>query len=141
MILSYFLLQQDNDDRNPNEIIPISFDMYKFLENNLENFYDDKYLIQMLSQAESSGIKLLEVHGVEKSLNPNLRPEKQHTFPKQGNLKRLHIGQGRARSKRKTHDPINQAINRPSNLSQKIPGRTKIETRKKKQHAYYKQCK
>ena len=63
-------------------------------------------------------------------MNPNLRPEKQHTFPKQGNLERLHIGQGRARSKRKKPDPINQAINRPSNLSQEIPGRTKLETRK-----------
>ena len=30
MILSDFLLQQNNDDSNPNEIIPISFDMYKF---------------------------------------------------------------------------------------------------------------
>ena len=63
-------------------------------------------------------------------MNPKLRPEKLHTFPKQGNLERLHIGQGRARSNRKKPDPINQAINRPSNLSQEIPGRTKIETRK-----------
>ena len=90
MILSDFLLQQDNDDSNPNEIIPISFNMYRILENNLENFYDYKYLIQTQSQAKSSGIKLPEVHGVEKSLNPNLRPEKQHTFPKQGNLERPH---------------------------------------------------
>ena len=59
-----------------------------------------------------------------------MRPEKQHTFPKQGNLERLQIGQGRAGSKRKKPDPINQAINQPSNLSQEIPGRTKIETRK-----------
>ena len=128
MILSDFLLQQNNDDSNPNEIIPISFDMYKILENN--NFFNNKYLIQMQFQAKSSGIKLPEVHGVDKSLNPNLRPEKQHTFPKQGNLERPHIGQGRAGSKRKKPDPINQAINRPSNLSQEIPGRTKIETRK-----------
>ena len=63
-------------------------------------------------------------------MNPNLRPERQHTFPKQGNLERPHIGQGRARSKRKKPDPINQTINRPSNLSQGIPGRAKIETRK-----------
>ena len=67
---------------------------------------------------------------MRKNLDPNLRPEKQHTFPKQGNLERLHIGQGRARSKRKKHDLINQAINQPSNLSQEIPGRTKLETRK-----------
>ena len=63
-------------------------------------------------------------------MNPNLRPEKQHTFHKQGNLESLHIGQGRAGSKRKKPDPINQAINRPSNLSQEIPRRTKIGTRK-----------
>ena len=63
-------------------------------------------------------------------MNPNLIPEKQHTFPNKGNWERPHIGQGRARSKRKKSDPINQAINRPSNLSQEIPGRTKLETRK-----------
>ena len=121
---------QKNDDSNPNEIIPISFDMYQILADNLENFCTDKYLIQMQSQAKSSGIKLLEVHGMRKNLDPNLRPEKQHTFPKQGNLERPHIGQGRARPKRKKPDPINQAINWPSNLSQEIPGRTKMETRK-----------
>ena len=62
MILSDFLLQQNNDDSNPCEIIPISFDMYKILENNLNNFdknnnfSNDKCLIQMCSQAKTSGI-------------------------------------------------------------------------------------
>ena len=48
MILSDFLSQQKNDDSNPNEIIPISFDMYQVLEDNFysENFCTDKYLIQ-----------------------------------------------------------------------------------------------
>ena len=136
MILSDFLSRQNNDDSNPNEIIPISFDMYKILENNLNNFDKNnnfgngKYLIQTCSQANTCGIKLLEVHGVQKDLDPNLRPEKQHTFPKQGKLERQQIGQGRAGSKRKKPDPINQTINQPSNVSQGIPGRTKIETRK-----------
>ena len=64
--------------------------MYKILENNLNNldknnsFNGSKYLVQMCSQAKTSGIKLLEVHGIEKSLNPNLGPEKQHAIPKQG---------------------------------------------------------
>ena len=31
MVLSDFLLQQSNDDSNPNEIIPISYNTYKIL--------------------------------------------------------------------------------------------------------------
>ena len=84
----------------------------------------------MRSQAKSSGIKLLEVHGMIKNLNPNLKPEIQPTLPKQGSKNRPHVGQGRAGSKRKKPDPINHAINQASNVSQKIPGRTEIETRK-----------
>ena len=38
------------------------------------------------------------------------------------------MGKGRAGIRRKRPDPINQKINQPSNLSQKIPGRTEIET-------------
>ena len=74
--------------------------MHRILENNLENFSNDKYLVQTHSQAKFSGIKLPEVHGIEKSLNPNLRPEKQHTFPNKGNFERPYIGQGRTGSKR-----------------------------------------
>ena len=68
---------------------------------------------------------------MRKNLDPNQKPEKQHTLPKQGSLERLHIGQGRGGSKRKRPDPTDQAINQPSKLLQEIPGRTKIETRKK----------
>ena len=56
--------------------------------------------------------------------------EKQHAIPKQGSMERLHIGQGGAGSRRKRPDPLNHSINQPSYLSQKIPGRTEIETRK-----------
>ena len=34
MVLSDFLSQQNNDDSNPSEIIPISFNTYKILEHN-----------------------------------------------------------------------------------------------------------
>ena len=134
MILSDFLSWQNKDDSNHNKIIPISFDMYKILEDNLNNFDNNnnfgnsKYLIQMLSQTKTSGTKLLEVHGVEKGLNPNLRPEKQHAISKQGKSERPWIGQGRAGFKEEKPDPINQTINQPSDVSQEIPGRTKIVT-------------
>ena len=48
----------------------------------------EKYLIQMCSQGKSHGTRLPEVHGVQKELDPNLRPEKQHTMSKQGKLER-----------------------------------------------------
>ena len=78
MILSDFLSQQKTDDRNPHEIIPMSFNMYQVLENKFyleNNSCDDKYLIQTRSQAKSDSIKLPKVHGMKKNLNPNLRPE------------------------------------------------------------------
>ena len=78
MILSYFLSRQKNDDSNPHKIISISFNMCQVLD---DNYHSEKYLIQTRSQAKSSGIKLLEVHGVRKNLDPNLKPEKQHTIP------------------------------------------------------------
>ena len=84
----------------------------------------------MRLQAKSSNIKLLEVHGMRKNLDPNLKPEKQHTLPKEGSLERPHIGHRTAGSKSKRPDPINHAINQAFTSSQKIPGRTKIETRK-----------
>ena len=55
----------------------------------------------MRSQTKSGSIKLPEVHGMRKNLDPNLKPERQHTLPKQGSMERPHIGQGRAGSKMK----------------------------------------
>ena len=128
MVLSDFLSRQNNVDSNLHEIIPISFNMHKVLQEKYYNI--DSYLVQMRSQARSSGIKLPEVHGMKKNLVPSIKPEKQHANPIKGSVVKLCIGQGRAGLKRKKFDPINQTINPPSELSQKIPGKTKIETGK-----------
>ena len=73
MILSDFLSRQNNDDSNLHKIITISFNMYQILD---DNYYNEKYLVQTRSQVKSSGTKLLEVHGIGKDLDPNLKPEK-----------------------------------------------------------------
>ena len=139
MVLSDFLLQQSNDDSNPNEIIPISFNTYKILEDNRENFdkcnfNSEKYLIQTCFQAKTSGAKLPEVHGAQKELDPNLRPEKQHAISKQGKFERPQMGQGRAGSRRRKADPINQAINQPLDVTQGIQRGTRIVTGEKIAH-------
>ena len=58
---------------------------------NIEN-----YSVQTRSQARSTGIKCLEVHGMGKNLDPNIKPEKQHANPIKGSLEKPCIGQGRA---------------------------------------------
>ena len=79
MILSDFLSRQKNNDSNPHKIIPVSCNMCKILDDNYYNM--EKYLIQTRSQATSSGIKLLEVHGVGKNLDTYLKPENNMPFP------------------------------------------------------------
>ena len=79
----------------------------------------------MRSQTQSSGIKLPEVHGMRKNLDPNIKPEKQHDNPIKSSVVKLHTGHGRA--------GFNYTINQPSELSQKIPGKTEIETGKTNQ--------
>ena len=78
-----------------------------------------------------SGSKLPEVHGLQKELDPNLRPEKQHAISKQSKFERLQMGQGRPGSRRRKPDPINQAINQPLDVTQGIQRGTRIVTGKK----------
>ena len=88
MVLSDFLSRQNHDDSNPHEIIPISFNMYQVLHKKYYNIGNaENYLVQRWSQTEPSGIKLPEVHGVKKNLDPNILPEKQHTNPIKGKQK------------------------------------------------------
>ena len=66
---------------------------------------------------------------MRKNLDPNILPEKQHANPIKGSTGKPHIGQGRSGMRRRGPSPINQTIIQPSELSQKIPGTTEIETR------------
>ena len=130
MILSDFLSQQKNDESDPSEIIPISFNAYDVLEGNrnidIHKRNDEKYLIQTSSQAKTSGTKLPEVHRVRKELNPNLRPEKQNAMPKQGITEKPQIGQGRVGLRRRR--PESYHINKLSDVTGRISGGFKIVT-------------
>ena len=77
MILSDFLSRQGTDKSNPFEIILISFDKKAILNDKYYNVEgeESKYLVQTHSQTKSSGIKIPEVHGAKKDVDPNLRPE------------------------------------------------------------------
>ena len=88
MVLSDFLSRQKTDDSNPHELIPISFTLKSqednhFYQINNENDQPktDRYVVYTRSQAKSSGIKLLEIHGANKGLDPCVRPGKLKPLP------------------------------------------------------------
>ena len=92
-----------------------------------------------------SGIKLPDIHGMRKNLDPNMKLEGQHANPIKGSVVKPCISQSRVGLKRKRSASINQTINQPSELSQKIPGKTKINKKNKpstfqRSNAYYKLC-
>ena len=76
MILSDFLSRQRADRSNPHEIIPISFDMKAILNDKYYNVgKKNRYLFQTWFQSKDTGIKVPEVPGAEKGIDPNLKPE------------------------------------------------------------------
>ena len=108
MIISDFLSRQKIDDRNPCEIIPISFNVRDVLREkyyNISNMeIDDKHLVKTRSQAKSSGVKLPEVHGIENSLNPHIKPGRQKPAKVTDTrvpISKPRIGQGRAGVRRR----------------------------------------
>ena len=81
----------------------------------------------MQSLTRSSGIKLPEVHGVSKNLDPNIHPEKQNIRPLKGNeilQEKQRISQGVAEMMRRK-SPINQTT--AGETSKKVPEVWKIE--------------
>ena len=119
MVLSDFLSRQKMDDSNPDELIPISFmlssqvDSHFYRVDNKNNQLKiDRYLVQTRSQVKSSSIKLPEIHGANKGIDPHVQPGKQRPFPSlsiqtidkgppKHPIPRPRIGQGRARLRRK----------------------------------------
>ena len=53
MILSDFLSRQIEDDSDLHEIIPISFNIMKILQENYHNMIKDTYMVQTRSQAKA----------------------------------------------------------------------------------------
>ena len=60
--------------------------------------------VQMCSQAKASGIKLSEVHGVDKSINPDIKPERQ-VLKFQNPADKPKLGQGREGLRREINSP------------------------------------
>ena len=132
MILSDFPSRQKHDDSNPHEIIPISFNMHKILHEKYYNKWKSEKISStnvVSKSTKSSGIKLLEVHGVSKNLDPNIQPEKQNIRPLKGyeiSQEKPRICQGRAGMRKRSLPLIKLLLKQQKHLK-KIPEASKIE--------------
>ena len=78
MILADYLSRHRNKDLDSSELIPISFHCLNLLRNLLETEHGlEVYNIGTRSSTKASGEKPPEVHGADKPLDPNLKPEHQ----------------------------------------------------------------
>ena len=132
MILSDFLSRQMNDDSNPHEIMPISFNMCQLLD---DNYYSENYLVQTRSQAKSGGLKLPEIHGMGKNLDPNLKPENNMPCPNREIWKgHVSVREELDQEERDLIPSINQLINHPTCHENSLEDRNR--NRKNKPCAY-----
>ena len=78
MILADYLSRHRNKDLDSSELIPISFCCLSVFRSLLETEYGlEVYNIGTRSSTKASGEKPPEVHGADKPLDPNLKPEHQ----------------------------------------------------------------
>ena len=78
MILADYLSRHRNKDLDPSELIPISFCCLSVFRNLLETEHGlEVYNIGTRSSIKAIGEKPPEVHGADKPLDPNLKPEHQ----------------------------------------------------------------
>ena len=105
MILCDFLSRIKSDDSDPHNLIPIAFHQMELepIQYNpnqiLEQFYfleemgykiiaeeisqENSYMIMTRRAAKQTGANLPEVHGANKPLDPDLKPEKDKSLQKQ----------------------------------------------------------
>ena len=101
MILCDFLSRIKSDDTDPNNLIPIAFHQMELepMQYNPEeilNFFygleeleyklivdHSTYMIMTSGAAKQTGAKVPEVHGANKPLDPDLKPEKDKSLQKQ----------------------------------------------------------
>ena len=72
MIPNDFLPRQIDDDSNPHEIIPISFNIWEILQENYHQLTTDTYNVQTRAQAKAQA---------NTPTMPNAQPKKQKVTP------------------------------------------------------------
>ena len=82
MILSDYLSRHRQKDLDPSELIPISFCCLKVYRSFIDDrIGEDILFMKTRSSAKASGEQVGEVHGANKPLDPNYKPESKSKLP------------------------------------------------------------
>ena len=69
MILADYLSRHCNEDKDPSDLIPVSFCRLRDIET---------FCVGTRASMKARGEMVPEVHGIEKELDPHLKPEQQY---------------------------------------------------------------
>ena len=90
MILSDFLSRQIEDDSNPHEIIPISFNIQEILQESYHSMVTDTYNVQTRDQAKAQANAPTAVHTQPKTQKITPHSDKiPSKMKEESNMKRL----------------------------------------------------
>ena len=94
MILSDFLSTKTEDDSNPHETIPISFNIQEILQENYHHMITDTYNVQMRAQAkaQANAPTVLDTQPVTQKVTPKVAKLPIETEEKKGDIKALPSG-------------------------------------------------
>ena len=122
MILSDYLSRQRQKDLDPSELIPISFCCLRVYRSLIDDrIGEDIFYIKTRSSAKITGEEVGEVHGANKPLDPNYKPEYQ--------LKsKLPSVTGKSSPIKTPRKPILKTPTRPTPKAQTTPKSVKIQS-------------
>ena len=91
MILSDFLSRQIEDDSNPHEIIPISFNIQEIFQENYHHMITDTHNVQMRAQAkaQANAPTVQDTQPVMQKVTPKVAKLPIETEEKEGDIKTL----------------------------------------------------
>ena len=84
---------------------------------------ESRYLVQICSQIKNKGMKLQEVHGVNKGINPDMKPE-WLVQKSQKSVDKSKLGQGKEDPRRGVKTPIQVQVQVQSNEESQVRKQT-----------------
>ena len=124
MILSDYLSRHRQKDLDPSELIPIRFCCLKVYRSfSDDRIGEDIFCIKIRSSAKASGEKVGEVHGANKPLDHNYKPEQSKS--------KLPSVTGKSSPIKTPRKPILKMPTRPTPKALTIPKSVKIQSETK----------